>query len=112
MQQYARAIPGITINQQELRIDYPNGGQVRIYGSDNEDSLRGIYSAACRASSAACSARKSFALTVGANAIIAVEVSIDNNRVQCIARRLAAGNSRTVLSSTSRGSHRRGASTW
>jgi hypothetical protein len=26
-----------------LRIDYPQGGQVRIYGSDNEDSLRGIY---------------------------------------------------------------------
>ena len=43
MQFYAKAIPGIVVNQQELRIDYPNGGQVRIYGSDNEDSLRGIY---------------------------------------------------------------------
>jgi phage terminase large subunit len=43
MQHFARAIPGITINQQELRIDFPQGGQVRIYGSDNEDSLRGIY---------------------------------------------------------------------
>jgi hypothetical protein len=43
MQHYARPIPGITINQQELRVDYPNGGQVRIYGSDNENSLRGIY---------------------------------------------------------------------
>jgi hypothetical protein len=43
IQFYARPIPCIAINQQELRIDYPNGGQVRIYGSDNEDSLRGIY---------------------------------------------------------------------
>jgi phage terminase large subunit len=43
MQHFARPIPGIAINQQELRIDYPNSGQVRIYGSDNEDALRGIY---------------------------------------------------------------------
>ena len=40
---YARPIPGIRINESELRIDYPNGGQVRIYGADNPDSLRGLY---------------------------------------------------------------------
>lgn len=43
MQHYARPIPGVTVNQSELRIDYPNGGQARIYGADNPDSLRGLY---------------------------------------------------------------------
>jgi len=40
---YARPIPGIKPNESELRLDYPNGGQVRIYGGDNPDSLRGLY---------------------------------------------------------------------
>jgi phage terminase large subunit len=31
------------INHSELRIDYRNGGQVRLYGADNPDALRGIY---------------------------------------------------------------------
>jgi len=43
MQHYARPIPNIKANQSELRIDYPNGGQARIFGADNPDSLRGIY---------------------------------------------------------------------
>jgi phage terminase large subunit len=41
---YASTIPGAEINESELRIDLPNRGQVRIYGADNPDSLRGIYS--------------------------------------------------------------------
>lgn len=40
---YADAVPGRTVNQSELRVDFPNGGQVRIYGADNPDSLRGLY---------------------------------------------------------------------
>ena len=40
---YARPIPGVKFNESELRVDYPNGGQVRIYGADNPDSLRGLY---------------------------------------------------------------------
>ena len=40
---YSQAIPGAVANVSELRIDYPNGGQVRIYGGDNPDSLRGLY---------------------------------------------------------------------
>jgi hypothetical protein len=40
---YARPVPGLTINETELRIDYPNGGQVRVYGGDDPDKLRGIY---------------------------------------------------------------------
>ena len=43
MQYYARPIPGVAFNQSELRVDYPNGGQARIYGADNPDTLRGIY---------------------------------------------------------------------
>ena len=43
MQFYARPIPGTTFNQSELRIDYPNQGQARIFGADNPDALRGIY---------------------------------------------------------------------
>jgi phage terminase large subunit len=34
---------GGTIHESELRVDYPNGGQVRLYGADNPDALRGIY---------------------------------------------------------------------
>jgi phage terminase large subunit len=43
MQYYARPIPAVGMHQSELRIDYPNGGQSRIYGADNPDALRGIY---------------------------------------------------------------------
>lgn len=43
IQHYSRPIPGVTFNQSELRADYPNGGQLRIYGADSPDSLRGIY---------------------------------------------------------------------
>lgn len=42
-QHYAGPIPGIAFNQSELRADFPGGGQCRIYGADNPDSLRGIY---------------------------------------------------------------------
>lgn len=43
MQFYARPVPNVAFNQSELRVDYPNGGQARIYGADNPDALRGIY---------------------------------------------------------------------
>jgi len=43
MKHYADPIPGREPNEAELRVDFPNGGQVRIYGADNPDSLRGIY---------------------------------------------------------------------
>ena len=39
---YSQPIPGIKINESELRIDYPNGSRIRVYGADNPDSLRGI----------------------------------------------------------------------
>jgi phage terminase large subunit len=43
MQHYARPVPGVEFNQSELRADFPNKGQSRIYGADNPDSLRGLY---------------------------------------------------------------------
>jgi len=43
MQYYARPVPGVEFNQSELRADFPNRGQSRIYGADNPDSLRGLY---------------------------------------------------------------------
>lgn len=40
---YARPIPGVSFNESELRVDLPNEGQVRLFGADNPDALRGIY---------------------------------------------------------------------
>ena len=34
---------GIEINKAELRVDYPNGGRIRIYGADDPNALRGLY---------------------------------------------------------------------
>ncbi len=36
-------IPGVELNQSELRADFPNGARVRLYGADNPDRLRGLY---------------------------------------------------------------------
>jgi phage terminase large subunit len=40
---YTRCIPGVRTNATELRVDFPNGGQVRLFGADNPDALRGAY---------------------------------------------------------------------
>jgi phage terminase large subunit len=34
---------GARVHESELRVDYPKGRQVRLYGADNPDALRGIY---------------------------------------------------------------------
>ena len=34
---------GASVHETELRVDYPNGAQVRLFGADNPDALRGIY---------------------------------------------------------------------
>jgi len=41
--EYGLAVPGAKANESELRIDFPNGGQFRLYGADNIDAIRGIY---------------------------------------------------------------------
>jgi hypothetical protein len=38
----ARDVGG-RVHETELRADYPNGGQIRLYGADNPDALRGLY---------------------------------------------------------------------
>ena len=41
---YSETIPGREVNVSELRVDFAhNQSQVRIYGADNPDSLRGLY---------------------------------------------------------------------
>lgn len=44
---YSRPIPGVKVNQSELRIDYPNGGRIQLFGCDNPDALRGLYLDGC-----------------------------------------------------------------
>lgn len=43
LKHYSRPIPGIKINESELRIDYPHNGRIQLFGADNPDSLRGQY---------------------------------------------------------------------
>lgn len=43
LKKYARPVPGVEMNESELRVDFPGGRRVRIYGADNPDSLRGLY---------------------------------------------------------------------
>lgn len=43
LKRYVSPIPGVTINESELRIDLPNKARVRLYGADNYDRMRGLY---------------------------------------------------------------------
>lgn len=43
LKHYGLRFPGATAHESELRLDLPTGAQVRLYGSDNPDALRGIY---------------------------------------------------------------------
>lgn len=36
-------IDGVKFNESELRVDFPNGSRIKLYGGDNPDTLRGIY---------------------------------------------------------------------
>jgi len=40
---YGLRVPGAVASESELKLEFPNGGQVRLYGADNPDSLRGLY---------------------------------------------------------------------
>lgn len=40
---YTSVIPGTVINESELRIDFPNGSRLRLFGADNYDAMRGLY---------------------------------------------------------------------
>ncbi len=43
LKRYSSPIPHISINESELRVTYPNGCSIRLFGADNADALRGLY---------------------------------------------------------------------
>jgi phage terminase large subunit len=43
LKHYTSVVPGRVVNESELRLTLPNSSQIRIYGADNPDSLRGLY---------------------------------------------------------------------
>ena len=43
LKHFSRPIPGVEHRESELAVNLPNGGQVRLWGSDNPDALRGLY---------------------------------------------------------------------
>lgn len=43
IRRYAGVVPGAEFNESELRVDFPNGSRIRLYGADNPDRLRGLY---------------------------------------------------------------------
>lgn len=43
LKRYSSVIEGAVANESELRIDYPNGSRVTLYGADKADALRGLY---------------------------------------------------------------------
>ncbi|SFL44850.1 terminase large subunit domain-containing protein [Shimia aestuarii] len=43
IKQFTRDIPAIQFNEQELRVDFPNGARIQLLGAETYDSLRGQY---------------------------------------------------------------------
>jgi phage terminase large subunit len=43
VKQFTQPIPGVAINESELRVDFPNGARLRLFGADNYDAMRGLY---------------------------------------------------------------------
>jgi phage terminase large subunit len=43
MKYYVQNIPGHKINESELKVDFPNGARIELLGTDNPDSIRGVY---------------------------------------------------------------------
>ena len=44
VRKFTGPIPGVEINESELRVDFPgNGARIRLYGADNYDRMRGLY---------------------------------------------------------------------
>lgn len=40
---YARKVPGTDINESELRVTFPNGARIQLFGADYPDSFRGLF---------------------------------------------------------------------
>ena len=43
LREYTQDVEGIEYNTSELRVDFPNGARIRLFGADNADTLRGLY---------------------------------------------------------------------
>jgi hypothetical protein len=43
LKRYSSVVPDVSMNESELRIDYPNGSRIQLYGADNADALRGLF---------------------------------------------------------------------
>ena len=43
LKRYSSVVPNHSINESELRIDYPNGARIQLFGADNADALRGMF---------------------------------------------------------------------
>jgi len=41
--EYTSAIPDIKVNHSELRVDFPNGARIRLFGADNYNAMRGLF---------------------------------------------------------------------
>lgn len=42
LKQFSKQIPGLKVNEAELRVDFPNGARIQLFGADNADALRGL----------------------------------------------------------------------
>jgi hypothetical protein len=42
LKRFSRPIPGIQVNEAELRVDFPTGARIQLFGADNADALRGL----------------------------------------------------------------------
>ncbi len=43
LKHYSASVPAVSVNESELRVDYPNSGRIKLFGADNPDALRGQY---------------------------------------------------------------------
>src|SRR5579859_681046 len=43
LKHYAMVVPGTTANEAELRVNFPNDGEVRLFGADNPEQMRELY---------------------------------------------------------------------
>jgi hypothetical protein len=47
LKDYALKVPGTNPNEGELRVDFPNGARIRLYGAESYERLRGLYLDGC-----------------------------------------------------------------
>ena len=43
LKRFTAPVPGRSVNEGELAIDFPNGARIRLFGADNADAMRGLY---------------------------------------------------------------------